>query len=138
VYSWDQTREALHALRDREGSPYEGIALEYTHPRTGGPVLPTMGCQVQLIRGGEKLKARRITGSSVFCVVEGSGRSVIDGKVFDWEKGDIVALPSWALHEHANTGERDAILFSINDQPVIRSLGFYREEALAQNGGHQV
>jgi gentisate 1,2-dioxygenase len=131
LYSWDQTMEALHALRDREGSPYEGISLDYTHARTGGPVLPTIGCRVQLIRAGEKLKARRVAGSSVFCVRQGSGRSVIDGKTFDWSRNDIVAVPSWALQEHANTGAEDAILFSINDRPVFEALGLYREQAAA-------
>src|SRR5438477_573949 len=128
LYSWDQTAEALHALRETDGSPYEGIALEYTNPQTGGPVMPTMSCRVQLIRKGEKLKARRVTGSSVFHVVQGKGRSVIEGKSFDWEKGDIIALPSWALHAHSNTGTEDAILFSISDRPVIETLGFYREQ----------
>src|SRR5438105_128499 len=129
LYSWDQTAEALHELRSRDGSPYEGIALEYTNPQTGGPVMPTMSCRVQLIRKGEKLKARRVTGSSVFHVVQGKGRTVIEGKTFDWEQGDIIALPSWALHAHENRGTEDAILFSISDRPVIESLGFYREQA---------
>jgi gentisate 1,2-dioxygenase len=128
LYSWDQTLEALNALRSAEGSPYEGVALEYTHPQTGGPVLPTIGCRVQMIREGERLKARRITGSSVFCVARGSGRTMIDGKAFDWGKGDIVVLPSWAQHQHSNTGKGDAILFSIHDRPVIEALGLYREE----------
>jgi gentisate 1,2-dioxygenase len=128
LYSWDQTLEALQGLRDSEGSPYEGISLEYTHAQTGGPVLPTIGCRVQLIRKGVTLKARRVTGSSVFCVRQGHGRSVIDGQAFDWGKGDIVAIPSWALHQHANTGSEDAILFSITDRPVLEALGFYRED----------
>ena len=52
--------------------------------------------------------------------------------------GDIITLPSWALHEHANLSTRDAaILFSIQDRPVFETLGLYREEALAENGGHQ-
>ncbi|MGH9578340.1 MAG: cupin domain-containing protein, partial [Terriglobales bacterium] len=83
------------------------------------------------------LKARRVAGSSVLCVAQGQGRTIIDGKAFDWSKGDILALPSWALHEHANTGSEDAILFSITDRPVLEALGFYREEALQENGGHQ-
>lgn len=128
LYSWDQTLEALRALRGAEGSPHEGIALEYAHPQTGGPVLPTIGCRVQMIRAGERLKARRVTGSSVFCAVQGSGRTLIDGKPFDWEKGDIVALPSWAQHQHAASGKQDAILFSIHDRPVIEALGLYRED----------
>ncbi|HVL34414.1 MAG TPA: cupin domain-containing protein [Burkholderiales bacterium] len=127
IYSYERTREALHALRDREGSPHEGIALEYTNPQTGGPVTPTISCRVQMLRKGEKLKARRVTGSSVFHVVQGQGRTVIDGKPFDWSRGDIIALPSWAEHAHANTGNEEAILFSISDRPVIEALGFYRE-----------
>jgi gentisate 1,2-dioxygenase len=128
LYSWDQTAEALHGLRERDGSPYEGICLEYTNPQTGGPVMPTLSCRVQMIRKGEKLKPRRVTGSSVFHVVQGKGRSVIEGKAFDWEKGDIIALPSWASHAHSNTGSEDAILFSISDRPVLETLGFYREQ----------
>ena len=30
VYPWEQTEEALHALRDREGSPFEGVGIEFT------------------------------------------------------------------------------------------------------------
>jgi gentisate 1,2-dioxygenase len=128
LYSFDQTMEALHALREHEASPYEGIALEYTHPQTGGPVTPTIACRIQMLRKGEKLKPRRVTGSSVFHVVQGSGRSIINGKLFEWSKGDIVALPSWALHEHGNTGNEDAILFSISDRPVIEAVAMYRED----------
>jgi gentisate 1,2-dioxygenase len=128
LYSWDQTAEALHDLRSHEGSPHDGIILEYTHARTGGPVLPTMSCRVQMIRKSEKTKAKRVTGSSVFHVVQGRGRSVVNGQPFDWEKGDIIALPSWAQHDFANAGNEDAILFSISDRPVLEALGFYRED----------
>jgi gentisate 1,2-dioxygenase len=127
LYSWDQTMEALHALRDREGSPHEGVALEYTHAITGGPVMPTIGCKVQMIRKGEKLKAHRVAASSVFCVRQGKGRSAVGDKVFEWEKGDIVAVPSWARQAHESTGAEDAILFSITDRPVLEALGLYRE-----------
>ena len=87
-----------------------------------------MSCRVQMIRKGEKLKSKRVTGSAVFHVVKGKGRSTINGKVFDWEKGDIIALPSWAQHDYACTGNEDAILFSISDRPVLEALGFYREQ----------
>jgi gentisate 1,2-dioxygenase len=128
LYSWEQTLEALHDLRNHDADPHDGICLEYAHAQTGGPVLPTMSCRVQMIRKGEKLKPKRVTGSSVFHVVQGKGRSTIEGKTFDWEKGDIIALPSWAEHDYANADGEDAILFSISDRPVLEVLGFYREE----------
>ena len=138
LYSWDRTWEALNALRDHEGSPFDGVALEYRHSQTGGPLLPTMACGVQLLRPGESTMAHRHTGSAVYCVVQGEGATVIDGQRFIWGKGDIIALPAWALHEHANTSaSEDAVLFSIQDTPVLEALGLYYEEARIENGGHQ-
>lgn len=137
IYPWTATHEALTAMRDQEGSLYDGIALEYTHPQTGGSILPTMACWVQLLRPGERLKAHRHTGSAVYYAVQGDGRTVIDGQAFDWSRGSVLAVPPWALHEHANLGSEDAILFSIQDTPVVQRAGLYYEEPLAENGGHQ-
>ena len=139
LYSWDATWTSLVALRDEKGDDHDGIAFEYTHPQTGGPVLPTMSCWIQMLRPGERLRAHRHTGSAVYYVVQGTGETIIDGRRFAWEKGDILTLPSWALHEHANRSSRDAaVLFSIQDRPVVEALGLYREEAPTENGGHQV
>ena len=138
LYSWKQTGEALDALRAHEGSPFDGIALEYRHPQTGGSVLPTMACWIQLLRPGEHTHAHRHTGSAVYYVVKGSGMTVIDGRRFDWSQGDIIALPPWAVHEHANSSASDdAALFSIQDAPVLNALGLFYEEAYGENGGHQ-
>ena len=138
LYSWDETWKALSALGDHEGSAFDGIALEYRHSQTGGPVLPTMACWAQLLRAGERTKAHRHTGSAVYYVVRGEGQTVIDGQRFVWGKGDIIALPPWALHEHANTSARaEAVLFSIQDAPVFQALGLDYEETLSENGGHQ-
>lgn len=138
LYSWKQASQALDTLHEHEGSPFDGIALEYRHPQTGGAVLPTMACLVQLLRPGAHTKAHRHTGGAVYHVVRGEGYTVIDGQRFTWSKGDIVALPPWALHEHANTSAKeDAVLFSIQDTPVLEALGLYYEEAFGESGGHQ-
>jgi gentisate 1,2-dioxygenase len=125
-------------MRDYEGSPFDGISLEYRHPQTDGPLLPTMACWTQLLRPGEATKAHRHTGSAVYHVVKGEGATVIDGQQFPWSQGDIIALPPWALHEHANNSKsEDAVLFSIQDTPVLQALGLYYEEEFSENDGHQ-
>ena len=64
--------------------------------------------------------------------------AVDDGDKHWARRGDVIVLPSWALHEHANSSSRDAaILFSIQDRPVLEALGLYREEAMTESGGHQ-
>jgi gentisate 1,2-dioxygenase len=138
LYSYSQARTALEALRGEEGDPYEGVALEYTNPQDGGPVLPTIGCHIQLIRPGEHLQARRRTGGAVYYVAEGEGTTIVDGQAFEWSKGCIFVVPSWAVSEHANGSQsHDAVLFSMNDAPVLRKMDLYREEPFSDNGGHQ-
>lgn len=138
LYRWEETWQALNAMRGQEGSPFDGIALEYRHSQTGGPVMPTMACLAQLLRPGEHTKAHRHTGSAVYYIVQGQGATIIDGQRFNWSKGDIVTLPPWALHEHRNSSTNaDAVLFSIQDLPVLNALGLYYEEELSENGGKQ-
>lgn len=138
LYSWDKTWQSLKSLSDAEGEGHDGIALAYTHPQTGSSILPTMACWIQMLRPGERLRAHRHTGSAVYYVVQGTGETIIDGCRFAWGKGDIIVLPSWAFHEHANVSTRDAtVLFSIQDRPVLEAVGLYREEEFTENDGHQ-
>jgi len=138
LYSWEKTTQSLNTMRDLGGDEWDDLALEYTHPQTGGALLPTMSCWIQMLRPDKRLKAHRHTGSAVYYVAQGAGETIIDGVRFAWGRGDVIVLPPWALHEHANTSSRDAaILFSIQDRPVLEALGLYREEALTENGGHQ-
>lgn len=133
-YRWEETRGALHALRDDTASPFDGVILEYTNPITGGPSLPTMSAYLQLLRKGERTHAHRHTASSVYHVAEGAGYSVIAGTRYEWEFGDTFVVPSWAWHEHAASGE-EAVLFSFSDRPVLESFDLLREQAL--EAGHQ-
>jgi gentisate 1,2-dioxygenase len=138
LYSWRDTWEALSGLRSEQGDPHDGIALEYTNPQTGGSVLPSMACSVQLLRPGEHLRAHRHTGSSVYYAVRGAGTTIINGQAFNWSEGSVIALPSWCLHEHANASNtEDAVLFCMTDDPVLKKTDLYHEESFEENGGYQ-
>ena len=138
-YEWAPTYEALQRYaKAGEGSPFDGVLMNYVNPLTGGPVMQTIGASMQLLRPGERTKAHRHTGSFVYQVAKGRGYSIIAGQRFDWEAKDIFCLPSWAVHEHANASDsEDACLFAFSDLPVMRALGLYRVEAFGDNGGHQ-
>jgi gentisate 1,2-dioxygenase len=137
-YKWDHTYEALQQLAQVAASPFDDVALEYTNPATGGPVLRTMACWVQMISPGVRTQCHRQTSSAVYYVAKGRGYSVINGQRFDWNEKDMFVVPPWAWHEHGNENAQDTVLFSIQDIPVLKSLGLYREEAYKDNGGHQI
>ncbi|MEC9266208.1 MAG: cupin domain-containing protein [Pseudomonadota bacterium] len=138
-YEWEPTYEALSRLAESsDGSPFDGVMMNYINPVTGGPVMQTIGASMQMLRPGEKTRAHRHTGSYLYQCAKGSGYSIINGKRFDWTERDIFCVPSWAWHEHANASDgEDACLFCFNDLPVMMALGLYREEAFGDNGGHQ-
>ena len=109
----------------------EGIVLEYKNRLTGGPVMPTIACHIQLLRSGEKTRARRHICCTNYHVVEGAGYSTVGDQRLDWEDKDVFTVPTWTFYEHVNCGDRPAFLFSFSDAPVMKALSLYREETRA-------
>ncbi len=120
---------ALAAAATLEPDPFDDTAMEYQNPLTGGPALPTIGTVLQRLRPGFVGRAHRHTGSVVYFVVRGSGRSVVGDERYDWGAGDFVAVPPWVAHAHSNPSGQEAVLFQVNDIPVMQALGYWREEA---------
>jgi len=128
-YPWEESHEMLKSSSHR--SEFDGVVHEYANPLTGGPIMPTIGAQLQLLAPGEQTRSHRHTGSAIYQVAQGRGWSVIAGQRFDWEEKDIFALPSWAPHSHANASStEDAVLFSFNDFPAMKALALYRESTV--------
>ena len=73
------------------------MCFEYLNPNTGGPVLPTMACHIQMIRPGVRTQAHRQVNSSVYHVFEGKGYPVINGQQFNWERSDFFTAPPLGL-----------------------------------------
>ncbi len=132
-YRWSDVEAQFQKMAQLEGSPYDGLSLEYVNPMTGGPALPTLGCWIQMLRPGESTKRHRHISSSIYFVVRGAGETVVDcgggAERIEWGQHDAFAVPNWAWHEHRNRSKSDAaILFSVNDVPVFQAFGLYREE----------
>lgn len=138
-YEWEPTYDALNRYAAcTDGSPFDGVLMEYVNPVTNGPVMRTMGASMQMLRPGERTRAHRHTGSYLYHVAKGEGFSIINGKRFDWTEHDIFCVPSWAWHEHGNGSDSDdACLFCLSDLPVMRALDLYREQAFGENDGQQ-
>ncbi|HEY6197954.1 MAG TPA: cupin domain-containing protein [Candidatus Binatia bacterium] len=129
AYKWSETYRTLKNLEASEGSPFDGIALEFVNPADGGHTFPTMSCGVQMLRPGEITQTHRHNSSTIYHAFRGSGVTTIDGKKYEWNEGDCFVVPLWSWHCHQNASKREeAILFSVNDQPTLEALKLYREE----------
>src|SRR3970040_1932271 len=76
-YGWEENYEALESA---PRSPFDGAVYEYKNPLTGGPVMPTIGAQLQRLLPGEQTRVHRHTGSAIYQVAKGRGWSVIAGQ----------------------------------------------------------
>jgi len=109
--------------------PYDGILLRYVNPATGGYTYPTMSCEIQLFKTQEATKVHRHTSTSLYHCFKGHGRTKVGGEYLEWKKGDSFVIPLWQWHSHEHLGGDEAILFSLNDRPVMEALQLYREES---------
>ena len=128
-YKWKETYESLKTLKESEADPFDGHLIRYINPATGGFTLPTMSCEVQSLRPGISTKAHRHTSTTLYHVFRGRGRTAVGEGHLEWEKGDTFVVPLWQWHRHENSSGEEAILFSINDRPIMQALELYREES---------
>ena len=128
AYPYVRSREALDVLR-RSGPLHasHGLKLQYTNPATGGYPMPTIAAFLQLLPAGFRGEPYRSTDGTIYCVVEGHGRSTAGEQRFEWGPRDVFVVPSW--YSVAHEANDDAVLFSFSDRPVQKAMGLWREEA---------
>lgn len=128
-YAWEDTYKALEIMSRSDPDPYDGTLLRYINPAVGGYTYPTMSCEIQLFKPGQGTRLHRHTSTSIYHVFQGRGRTAVGESFLDWSKGDSFVIPLWQWHAHENPFPEEAVLFSINDRPIMEVLQLYREES---------
>lgn len=127
-YRWSDTLEALEQLCESSEPDKEAI-FEFKNPVTGGHTLPTMSVEIQVLRPGEATRSRRRTGMAMVHVIEGEGASRVDAEELRWSMRDCFVIPPLQWHAHRNlSSKKRALLFCVNDKPILEALGLYHEE----------
>jgi gentisate 1,2-dioxygenase len=122
-YRWTDAYREL--MRRADGADH--ATWEYLDPTTGHSVLPTIGCYLHLIRPGAGTPHRRQTSCGMYHVVRGNGSSTIADITYQWEAGDFFVVPPNASSSHRNNGMEPAVLFSLEDVPLLKAVGLYGE-----------
>ena len=122
IFRWRDTLARLDAARATPAAPFA------TEIALGDPALDTMGLAMMRLEPDIATRRHRTTAGNIYTVAEGCGVTEIDGQRFDWQRGDVIAVPAWIPHSH-QAGER-SVLFRVTDEPTLRKLGFLRSETL--------
>lgn len=90
----------------------------------GDPALKTIRLDMQRLIAGRETARCRTTANIIYAVVEGHGRTEIDGRTFDWSFGDTIAIPAWRPYRHR--AQSDALLLKVSDAPVMAAFDWLR------------
>jgi len=135
VYRWEMVRELIDRNKDNEGDPHDGLMVEYIDPTTGSPVFKTITFFAQMLHPGQKTLPVRTTASLLVSPFEGKGHSIVDGKRYDWNEYDTLAIPGGSWFEHKNDSEKEPLfLFVASDEPTLKKLDLYKKWGRAASG----
>lgn len=122
AFRWEDSLAQLEAA----SAPAHGMAEREI--ALGNPALKTIGLYVQRLNAGFASPQWRTTANSIFTVVKGRGRTVVDGETIEWATGDVLAIPAWRTYQHASDSE--SFLVRACDEPMLRAIDMLREEAV--------
>lgn len=120
AFRWEDSLARL----ERAQPPAHGMAEREIE--LGAPAMASTALHVQRMNAGFVSSSARTTANSIFTVVEGRGRSVIDGEVLEWSKGDVISVPAWRPYRHEAVDT--SFLVRASDEPLMRALGLLRTE----------
>ncbi|OGA12699.1 MAG: hypothetical protein A3G25_12245 [Betaproteobacteria bacterium RIFCSPLOWO2_12_FULL_63_13] len=94
--------------------------------RLGPPYLDSMALFVTRLESGSTVVTERATDNSIFAVIEGGGRSIVEETEFEWRRGDVFVVPSW--HKHTFRAAQTSYVLRVSDEPVMEKFNWRRQE----------
>lgn len=90
----------------------------------GPPRLVTFDRVAVSMAAGSLWNRPRTTINQIYVVIQGSGVTTSDTHSFAWNRGDMIAIPSW--HDHRIQATSDSTLLRVSDAPLMQMLGWAR------------
>lgn len=108
---------------------HHGKTAHISEPELLGSNVQTMVMFIEELAPGGKNGRHRHFSEALVYILEGRGYSVIDDVKYDWEKGDVLAVPMMAWHQHFNADSEKPVQFlAATNQPLLRSMGLFQME----------
>ncbi|KAG6363025.1 hypothetical protein INS49_008120 [Diaporthe citri] len=119
VFPW----EKMQARLDAAGGAWASVPYLKEDGREIGRVI---GASCEKLDAGASSPAIRETASSVYHIIEGTGRTTINGQTYEWKQGSTFCIPAWQEYQHSANEEGRVYLYRFDDKPMLKALGFYR------------
>ena len=90
----------------------------------GPAALTTFDRTVVHIQAQSEWSRPAATPNEIWVVLRGNGHTQIQDQRFEWQAGDLMAIPYW--HAHVHSASTDSILLRMSDAPLMQFLGWNR------------
>jgi gentisate 1,2-dioxygenase len=81
-----------------------------------------------MLRAGEQTKPHRHTSSAIYHVFKERASPPLVTRAVTGRKAIHLLCLFGGWHHHGNPSPNEAILFVMNDRPIMEAFGFHREE----------
>ena len=119
-WPWEDVKRELDKLQDL-GKEYRGRRLYLLfNPMTGrfNGTTPSFFATMTVRPPKIVDRPHRHVSAAINYYFSGSGRSTVEGKIYEWKAGDLMlSAPGWAVHNHASYDEAVYEL-TVQDQPL--------------------
>ena len=119
-WPWQQVKHELDKLTEL-GPKYKGRRLYLLwNPMTGrtNGTTPNFFATMTIRPANIVDRPHRHTSAAINYYFAGKGRSTVEGKVYQWEAGDLMlSAPGWGVHNHASY-DQPVYELTVQDQPL--------------------
>ena len=95
----------------------------------------TLDPRVVKIPVGRYNENHRHAHETIFYIMSGEGKVVVDDCVIEVKAGDVVSVPRWAMHQTQNTGSTEMVMLAVTDFGLTGKayVGDYNKTARMKN-----
>ena len=75
----------------------------------------TLDSRIVKIAPGKYNENHRHAHETIFYIMSGEGRVVVDNSVVEVKTGDVVFVPRWSMHQSQNSGKDEMVILAVTD-----------------------
>lgn len=122
VLKSDTFKQTIGMYRNEEPR----LNIEFAVDRLPFPLTQVLDPRVVQIPPGKNNEKHRHAHETVFYIIQGHGKILIDKQLIDVSAGDTIFIPRWCVHQSQNTGDREMRILAVTDFGLTsRVLGDY-------------
>lgn len=100
-----------------------------SEPEVLGSYVQSMAMAINEIPPKQATARHRHFSEHLLYILSGKGRTEVEGKMYEWGEGDVIATPLGAWHQHFNDDDSVPVRYlGVNNTPLMRALSLTGRE----------